>query len=80
MDDPPISASNLSELQRNVDKESTVDARHLELYDVILSIFHSHTAHCDETEDKVLALNKCQVSLVGQILGFMCFGLLSCIF
>lgn len=63
-DDPPIGASNLSELQRNVEKESTVDARHLELYDVILSIFRSHAAHCDETEDKVLSLNKCQVSLL----------------
>lgn len=68
-DDPPIGASNLSELQRNVEKESTVDARHMELYDTILSIFHSHAAHCDETEDKVLSLNKCQVSLVGQSLG-----------
>lgn len=34
------------------------------IFDVIYSISHSHTAHCSETEDKVLAMAKAPVTLV----------------
>lgn len=36
----------------------------LAVFDVILSVAHSHTVHCDTTEDKVAALTKKPASLV----------------
>jgi len=38
--------------------------RQLAVFDVILSVAHSHTVHCDTTEDKVAALAKKPASLV----------------
>jgi len=43
---------------------AAAENRQMAIYDVIRSISHSHTAHCSETEDKVLALQKFSVSLV----------------
>jgi len=44
--------------------------RQLAVFDVILSVAHSHTVHCDTTEDKVAALAKKPASLVE--LHFVC--------
>jgi len=38
--------------------------RQMAVFDVILSVAHSHTVHCDTTEDKVAALAKKPASLV----------------
>ena len=43
---------------------AAAENRQMAIYDVIRSISHSHTAHCSETEDKVMALQKFSVSLV----------------
>jgi len=40
------------------------ESRQLAVFDVILSVAHSHTVHCDTTEDKVAALAKKPASLV----------------
>ena len=40
------------------------ESRQLAVFDVILSVAHSHTVHCDTTEDKVAALAKNPGSLV----------------
>jgi len=39
----------------------------LALFDVILSVSHSHTAHCDVTEDKVLHIVQREASLVTEL-------------
>jgi len=43
------------------------ESRQLAVFDVILSVAHSHTVHCDTTEDKVAALAKKPASLVASI-------------
>jgi len=43
------------------------ESRQLAVFDVILSVAHSHTVHCDTTEDKVAALAKKPASLVACI-------------
>lgn len=43
---------------------AAAENRQMAIYDVIRSISHSHTAHCSETEDKVMALQKFSVSLL----------------
>lgn len=64
-DDQPMSTSSYADLPRNLQEESiTKETRRLELYDIILSISHSHTAHCNETDDKVMALSQHSVTLL----------------
>ena len=43
---------------------SAFETRQLAVFDVILSVAHSHTVHCDTTEDKVAALAKKPATLV----------------
>lgn len=52
------------------------ESRQLAVFDVILSVAHSHTVHCDTTEDKVAALAKKPASLVTA--GFLCVTLCAC--
>lgn len=49
---------------------AAAENRQMAIYDVIRSISHSHTAHCSETEDKVMAMQKFSVSLVSSRLPF----------
>jgi len=54
-------------LSAGIETEEDIAAfenRQLAVFDVILSVAHSHTVHCDTTEDKVAALAKKPGSLV----------------
>lgn len=54
------------------------ESRQLAVFDVILSVAHSHTVHCDTTEDKVAALAKKPASLVAACIS-TCLSLECCI-
>ena len=61
-----LSAADDSQSMGNETEEdiAAFENRQLAVFDVILSVAHSHTVHCDTTEDKVAALAKKPASLV----------------
>ena len=60
----PTDAAQSSGIETEEDI-AAFESRQLAVFDVILSVAHSHTVHCDTTEDKVAALAKKPASLVG---------------